>query len=148
VEGSLDGAPFSLYVAQASSDTGLLGVEEVVMALGVRGELPPGLHASRGGLLGDVESAVEGRAAAEGPPAFEARVRVVAHDPAEVPAFLTDRRRRALVRLMEVERSCLPQLKGARLELRDREMLSDLGRLEGRLRLLREVARNLGPEEG
>ena len=141
--GTVDGRAFELYTAQASSDTGVLGVEEIVMKLVLRGPLPAGFAASRGGVLGEVEKTLAHEGAVRVDPALDERVRVSGEDPQAVRAFLTPARRAALAELVSVESACIPGVEEGAVFLREREMISSPAHLESRLALLRSVAARL-----
>ena len=140
VKGSIDGREVVLAVSRESSDTGVLGIEEERLEVGLKCDVPTGLEiVQRVG----VEELLDLESFTTGDDAFDARARVVADEPEAARAFLTADRREALRRLLEGAEGHISGLERGRLFIRRRtgaeriELLDDM--LERLLRCADEI---------
>jgi hypothetical protein len=148
VRGVLDSRPLELKLSKASSDTGVLGVEEVRMAAEVRGPLPPGLELARAdGLIGEVSHKLDPDHISTGDEQFDRTVIVKGDHPPAVIGYLTEPRRRALERLCGSVPGAIAGLADRQVFIQDREMISEPEHLERRMRTLLDVARVLDHED-
>ena len=140
VQGIIDGREVVLAVSRESSDTGVLGIEEERLEVGLKCDVPTGLEiVQRVG----VEELLDLESFTTGDDAFDARARVVADEPEAARAFLTADRREPLRRLLEGAEGHISGLERGRLFIRRRtgaeriELLDDM--LERLLRCADEI---------
>lgn len=144
VHGTVSGRPFCLSTPQDSSDVGPLGIQSVRMQIGLRGDLPTDTRISRAeGWVATVDRLAQAEAVTTGDEEFEALVLVESAEPEQVRAYLTPQRR-ALIRELVVDSGASDAgIDGAELFIQDREMLTDLKRIEQRLELMLKLAPGL-----
>ena len=148
LRGQLHGRAFHLEIDPRSSDHAVAAAQETRMTTIVRGTVPEGLQVlGAKGLAGALQRRLEGEQVDVGDEAFEHAVLVKALDPAAARAWLTDRRKRALLRLVEATDPSLAGMWGSELYVEERTLSEDLERLESRAALLRDVAAELEAEE-
>lgn len=144
VAGSVAGRTFVLEVADA--DPTDRGVEPVRASLALRKVPPRGLRVRRApGAIGDLQRSIEEDRVATGDPGFDEQALVQADEPSAV-AWLTTRRRVALLELFE---QCAPAAAGIEADavfLGDRAMISSVARLERHRRTLIAAAERLDAE--
>lgn len=148
VTGSVGGRSFSLVVSHESSDTGVLGIEDVQMSVALHSSVPQSLEVvAAGGVLGESQKLLEKNVVETGDTDFDAEVLARADDATAALRYLTAGRRHALQKLLAVNPDWRTGLEGQRLYLLDREMGSRLSQLETRLELLCDTADVLDADE-
>lgn len=144
VRGRISGRFIRLEVSRHGSDQGELGVEEVRLTVELRAPLPPGVEITElPGLPGELVRARQDDAVESGDEGFDQRAILTARDAEAALGWLTQPRREAIVRLIENCGPALVSLEGAELRLEEREMLTDLERLEELLATALGAAREL-----
>lgn len=144
VTGRVQGRPFRLYTPRLSSDDGTLGVQDVRMELGLQGGLPADTSISRiDGWVGAIDRASEAEAIASGDEVFDRCVLIESAHKEQVLGYLTPDRREAIRRLLVDAQTDDAGVQGASVFIHDREMLTDLERLEERLGLMLRMAPRL-----
>jgi hypothetical protein len=127
VEGNIDGSSFILELSEASSDTGLGGVQEEKMSLEVGGSLPAGL-------------VVFPRVPGSDPDAFAT---VNAEDEEEAERWLDKRRSQALEEFFAAADRDLVGIENGRVFRRRRQAVSKVEDLESRLESLVRIAKEV-----
>jgi len=141
VEGTIDGRPFALRVTKDSSDTGLLGIESVLMTLDLHGSLPEGLEVSQGGrFLAEVHQALDASDIQTGDEEFDQQALVKGSDAAKAIDYLTPDRKDAVRTLLSVADCWNSGLRDGAVFFEDRNLAEMPVQLHRRLRLLRDVA--------
>ncbi len=139
VEGAVGGRPVTVSLSRESSDTGVLGVEVVELAVGTVAPAPETLAVRRLPLAGEV---VEEEASVEtGDERFDRLAEVRCDQPDAARDFLDPQRREALAALLDLDAAA--GLAGGRLYVRRRRAVARLGSLEADLALLRRTAERL-----
>lgn len=143
LEGTVEGRRIALYAEEGGSDTGDMGFEVVTFRMKLVGAVPAGLEVAPGGVRGEIEKLAGAADVELGDEKFDSAVRVDADDPERLAAYLTRRRRRAVLELL-----ALPHIEEAGVAegavyVTQREMISDLENLERRFRELLSLARRL-----
>lgn len=143
-QGVIDGLPFVLSMAEDSSDTGALGVEEVRMSVHLPCTIPEGLAIHRAALMEHaIREVTVGEPFATQDEAFDQHFVVETTDPEAARQFLNEARRRALLQLVELPSSCNAGLECKELFCQDREMVASYERLNEHSATLLSVARAL-----
>lgn len=147
VEGVLEGRPVRLAVLSESSDTGVAGVEQVSMEVGILGPLPPGLQVMPAeGIVGEAQRLADRAIIETGDEEFDRRVIVHCDRPQEAVEYLDESRRRAILDLMG-HREYEPGIRDRKASFRDRTMFTEFEACERQLRVLLEIAKRLdGPD--
>jgi len=144
VQGSVQGRPFRLFTAHESSDDGAMGIQQVRMQLGLRGRLPPDTRVSRvQGWVAAVDRLAGMEAVPTGDDRFAEAVLVESAHPEQAKAYLNDHRRELILRLVSDAHADDAGIEGTSLFVQDREMLTDIERLERRLDLMLSLAPEL-----
>lgn len=138
VGGGLDGRRVTVAVSRESSDTGVLGVEVVELAVETAAPAPATLDVRRRPLAGEI---AERDGVETGDERFDRLAKVSCDDPDVARRFLGPRRREALAALLDLDAAA--GLEGRRLYVRRRRAVSRLGSLEADLELLRRTAARL-----
>jgi hypothetical protein len=141
VHGTVHGRPFRLFTSHESSDSGPMGIQEVRMQLGILGSLPEQMRVSRvEGWVGAVDRMSEAQATPTGDEEFDRAVLVEARDPNEAKEYLTAYRRELIGKLMADAHADDAGIDGRDLFIQDREMLTDIERIEQRLAIMLSLA--------
>ncbi len=145
VSGQVDGRPFRLYAADSGSDNDLLGAAEVVMSLGVRGTLPEMLSVTQAdGIVGVARRHLDTEASIPTfSDFFDRQVVVHGSSATDVQHYLNAERRAALIEFLAAGRLEFAGLSEGVIFIHDREMLTNIDRLDEWLRLLRRIAPSL-----
>jgi hypothetical protein len=144
VEGTVQQRPFQLFTPNDSSDVGPLGVQEVRMELGLRGNLPPDTMISRvQGWVGAVDRITEAEAVPTGDEQFDRQVLVESRAPDQALRYLTPPRRELIKTLVSDAHADDAGVEDSVVFIQDREMLTNLDRIEERLQLMLRLAPGL-----
>lgn len=145
VHGTIDGRPFRLYAADAGSDNDLLGAAEVVMSLGVHGDLPEKLSVTQAdGVVGAARRHLDSEASIPTySEFFDHQVLVHGSDPHSIQQYLNPERRAALIEFFARDGFEYSGISDGMVFIQDREMLTNEERLEAWMRMLRRVAPKL-----
>jgi hypothetical protein len=144
VHGMVDGRPFRLFTSEESSDVGPMGVQEVRMQIGLRGDLPTDTRISRvAGLVGAVDRMASSEVMSTGDEEFDSVALVESANPDQAQAYLTPQRRELIRKLVSDSRADDAGIDGSDLFIQDREMLTNLERVEQRLELMLRLAPGL-----
>lgn len=138
IGGEVDGRHLSVAMSRESSDTGVLGVEVVEVAVRTAAPAPASLHVRRRPLAGEVAQRDGVETGDEG---FDRLAEVRCDDPDAARRFLDRSRREALAALLDLDAAA--GLDGDRLYVRRRRAVARLGSLEADLALLRRTAERL-----
>jgi hypothetical protein len=148
VHGTVDGRPFRLFTSEESSDVGPMGIQEVRMQIRLRGELPAETRISRvEGLVGAVDRMASAEAVPTGDEQFDSVVLVESASPEQAKAYLTPQRRELIRKLVSDSQADDAGVDDAHLFIQDREMLTNLKRVEQRLELMLRLAPGLDGTE-
>lgn len=149
VSGAVDGRQVELSISPNSSDTGLLGAEEIVFAVEVHGSLPAGLELrSAPGVVGAIQRASDPDAKTVGDDEFDRCVVVTGDHPAALEEYLSEERRQAFLQAIRDCGEAELVLSAGWLELQTREVVSRPDELEDEYRLLLTTAEALDRTPG
>jgi hypothetical protein len=144
VTGNIQGRRFRLFTPQVSSDSGTLGVQDVRMELGLHGNLPADTLISKvGGWVGAIDRASEAEAVTSGDEAFDRSVLIESASKDSALTYLTPDRRALISELLTDAHADDGGIDGDVLFVQDREMLTDLDRIEQRLAIMLRLAPGL-----
>lgn len=143
VEGVLHGRRVELAVSQNSSDTGVLGAEDLVMMVELQGRVPDGLTVLPDDLGGPGDRLSQGETIDTGDAAFDEVALVRCARAEEARAYLTPGRRTALLELLNTEAQSQVGLQNGRVFVAWHEMVTQLDDLQQRLAELQSVAQRL-----
>ncbi|MEZ6128578.1 MAG: hypothetical protein R3C59_07835 [Planctomycetaceae bacterium] len=145
LSGMIDGRHCVLETADESSDTGPMGVEEVVLKLSFESDEWPELLCVRSavGLIGDIAASLEEHRVETGDAEFDRDVLVTAKYEEEAANWLTPRRRAALLSIVQAhddkQMACQPGF----VSLQTRSAISRSDELERMLGSLQTGVRQL-----
>ncbi|TWU14495.1 hypothetical protein CA54_33620 [Symmachiella macrocystis] len=144
VKGLLEGRRFELAISPESSDTGPLGVEVISMAVFLH-HPPPGdlLIESAGGLVGDVQLALNEHRFQSGDAEFDQNVNVENSGSAAGVDWLTPKKRQAFLQLVQATPSDSYLLAAGQLRWQCRTAISVPDKLDEHLRSLAAAVREL-----
>jgi hypothetical protein len=143
VTGQVEGRTFRLYKAPTSSDTGLLGVDMVAMSVGLLDPPPEEMEVCSQGPAGRPLEWPEEQGIKLGDENFDRRLAVRGRNPSEIRLYMNEKRRRALLKLLDSQDAQQVGVRSGEVFLVQRRMVSDMDYLEERLRLMLDIARQL-----
>lgn len=143
VTGTVGDHQFSLHTERGGSDSGELGVADVLMSVPLRGAPAELVLESIPGMIGEVAKALEDNVVETGDRAFDEKMVIRQGSPETVRAYLDENRRNILMELYESAGAALIELKDGRLRLVIRERISSLSRLNALLDALIRAANRL-----
>ena len=141
--GRFRGRRVRVHASDESSDTGLETVADAEIAVRLATAPPSGLRIRYQAAGESVEPSI-----VTGDEEFDEEAWVGADDPGEAQAWLVERRRRALRRLLELDAGLLGGVRGRWVWVRDGHATGDRERLEARLRQLDAIAAALEGDDG
>lgn len=144
VTGLLEGRRFELAISGESSDTGPLGVEVISMAVFLH-HPPPGdlLIESAGGLVGDVQLALNEHRYQTGDEEFDQNVNVETAESANGVEWLTPKKQQAFLQLVLASPTDSYRLAAGQLQWQCRTAVSAPDNLDEHLRSLATAVREL-----
>lgn len=148
LDGTIHDRPFRLFTPHTSSDDGDLGIQEVRMELGLRGNLPPDTVISRAqGWVGALDRIAKAEAITTGDEQFDQAVLVQSRAAEQAMGYLTPARRELIRTLASDANADDAGIEDNVVFIQDREMLTSLDRIEARLQLMLRLAPGLDAVE-
>jgi len=145
IDGTFRGHDVTLEISPDSSDTGVLGVEEVVMSIGLdASRYSTGLRIeSTVGVIGDLNEALNKRQITTGNDAFDRDLLVTGLSPEAASQWLTEHRQLAFLNLVTRHSSKRLAFDADGLSLQTRTAISRLSVLDDMLESLIETAQSI-----